>query len=115
MVEAVHAVGGKIAVQIAHAGVQGNSQLTGTELLGPSIMEGEEGPLCREMTPKDIHEIVTAFKQAATRVKTANFDALQLHGAHGYLLSEFLSPFFNKRTDEYGGSVVNLARFLLEV
>lgn len=115
MVEAVHAVGGKIAVQIAHAGVQGNSQRTGTELLGPSIMEGKEGPLCREMTPKDIHEIVTAFKQAATRAKTARFDALQLHGAHGYLLSEFLSPFFNKRTDEYGGSVENRARFVLEV
>ena len=68
----------------------------------------------REMTKAEISETVSDFVAAALRVKKAGFDGVQLHGAHGYLLSQFLSPFFNKRTDEYGGSLENRARIVLE-
>jgi 2,4-dienoyl-CoA reductase-like NADH-dependent reductase (Old Yellow Enzyme family) len=115
MTHAVHDVGGKIVAQIAHGGAQGNPALTG-ELLGPSVIPavGSEEAACRAMTIEDIHRIVKAFGEAGRRAKQAGFDGVQLHGAHGYLISEFLSPFFNKRTDAYGGSLKNRARFVLD-
>jgi 2,4-dienoyl-CoA reductase-like NADH-dependent reductase (Old Yellow Enzyme family) len=67
------------------------------------------------MSKQDIDEIVAAFGDAARRAKKAGFDAVQLHGAHGYLINEFLSPLTNRRTDDYGGPVENRCRFLLEV
>ena len=67
------------------------------------------------MTVDDIQEIVLAFGEAASRAREAGFDGVQIHSAHGYLLSQFLSPAFNKRADEYGGSIENRARLLLEV
>jgi 2,4-dienoyl-CoA reductase-like NADH-dependent reductase (Old Yellow Enzyme family) len=67
------------------------------------------------MTILEIDKVVTAFGEAAARGKRAGFDGVQLHGAHGYLLSQFLSPFFNQRTDRYGGNLENRARLLLEV
>ena len=67
------------------------------------------------MTVDDIKGVVKAFVQAAHRAKEAGFDGVQIHAAHGYLLSQFLSPVFNKRTDQYGGSVENRATALLEV
>lgn len=116
MTGAVHDVGGKIVIQIAHGGAQGNPELTG-ELLGPSAIPAVsgEGVACRAMTTAEIHRVVEAFGEAGRRAKQAGFDGVQLHGAHGYLLSEFLSPFFNKRTDSYGGSLVNRSRFVEEV
>ncbi len=116
MTEAVHEAGGKIMAQIAHGGAQGSTQQTGEQLLGPSVIPaiGGEGSACRAMTIGDIQRIIHAFGEAGRRAKQAGFDGVQLHGAHGYLLSEFLSPFFNKRTDEYGGSLENRARFVLE-
>ncbi len=71
-------------------------------------------PNCQEMTLLEIQEVVKAFGKAAGRAQKAGFDGVQLHAAHGYLLSEFLSPFFNKRTDNYGGSIENRVRILLE-
>ena len=67
------------------------------------------------MTKEDILRIENDFAEAALRAKKAGFDGIEIHGAHYYLISEFLSPLFNKRTDEYGGSDENRARFLLEV
>jgi 2,4-dienoyl-CoA reductase-like NADH-dependent reductase (Old Yellow Enzyme family) len=67
------------------------------------------------MTHEEIQQVVSAFGLAAARAKQAGFDGVQLHGAHGYLLSEFLSPFFNKRTDRYGGTLANRSRFVVEV
>jgi 2,4-dienoyl-CoA reductase-like NADH-dependent reductase (Old Yellow Enzyme family) len=114
MTKAVHKAGGKIAMQIVHPGLQ--APLMGWPLgaIGPSVMQGEKGPLNREMTLDDIRGVVNAFGQAAVRAQKAGFDGVEIHGAHGWLLSEFLSPFFNKRTDAYGGSIENRARIVLE-
>ena len=68
-----------------------------------------------ELTIDEIHEIIEDFAAAARRLQKAGFDGVQLHGAHGYLLAQFLSPLRNQRTDEYGGSLENRARFCLEV
>ncbi len=114
MTDAVHKAGGKIAMEIAHGGAQTSPELIGQTPMGPSALSGEKGFTCREMTPKEITDVVQAFGQAAARAKMAGFDAVQLHAAHGYLLSEFLSPFLNRRTDSYGGSVRNRARMVLE-
>jgi 2,4-dienoyl-CoA reductase-like NADH-dependent reductase (Old Yellow Enzyme family) len=114
MTNAVHKAGGRIAMQIAHGGAQTTPELIGQAPMGPSALHGENGFTCREMTPKEITDVVQSFGQAAARAKKAGFDAVQLHAAHGYLLSEFLSPFFNRRTDSYGGSVKNRARMVLE-
>jgi 2,4-dienoyl-CoA reductase-like NADH-dependent reductase (Old Yellow Enzyme family) len=115
MVDAVHRAGGKIILQLAHAGYYGANHLTGLEPLGPSILELVDAPQCRMMTKEDIQIVCTAFARAARLAKRAGFDGIQIHAAHGFLLSEFLSPFFNRRSDEYGGSVENRARILLEV
>jgi 2,4-dienoyl-CoA reductase-like NADH-dependent reductase (Old Yellow Enzyme family) len=115
MATAVHSAGGKIALQLVHGGCNANSSLTGLELVGPSTVEKEDKLTCRSAGKDHIKAIVAAFVQAAGRAKEAGFDAIQIHAAHGYLLSQFLSPAFNKRTDEYGGSLENRAQFLLEV
>jgi 2,4-dienoyl-CoA reductase-like NADH-dependent reductase (Old Yellow Enzyme family) len=115
MVDAVHRAGGKIVMQLAHAGYYGAEHLTGLDPLGPSDLELVDATRCRMMTKEDIQSVCIAFARAASRAKRAGFDGIQLHAAHGFLLSEFLSPFFNRRTDEYGGSVENRARILLEV
>jgi len=112
--DAVHSEGGKIILQIAHAGCQSLQRFTGTEPLGPSVFELKGKPVCREITPEEINKIVTAFGKAAERARESGFDGIQIHGAHGYLFSQFLSPFYNKRTDEYGGSLENRVRPLLD-
>jgi 2,4-dienoyl-CoA reductase-like NADH-dependent reductase (Old Yellow Enzyme family) len=115
MVRAVHSVGGKIALQLAHGGCRANSDLSGLEPVGPSMVEKDGKPICRTLAKEDIAIIVSAFARAAGLAKQAGFDAVQIHAAHGFLLSQFLSPAYNKRTDEYGGDLTNRARFLLEV
>ena len=115
MVSAVHARNGKIIVQLAHAGCQAATGLSGLPAMGPSILEWEGAPACREMTTLEIAETIDAFAAGALRARKAGFDGVQIHAAHGYLLSQFLSPYFNKRKDAYGGSIENRARFVLEV
>ena len=115
MADAVHNAGGKIAVQLAHAGCHALPDLTGQMPLGPSSIKSEGMPDCLEMTGDDFRMVAEAFGKAAARVQEAGFDGVQIHAAHGYLLSEFLSPFYNKRNDQYGGSLENRARLLLEV
>ena len=115
MTDAVHREGGRIMMQLAHGGLRADPQLTRTMPLGPSTGEGLVKSPGREMTTADIQQLVTSFGQAAQRAKTAGFDGVQIHGAHGYLLSQFLSPAFNQRTDEYGGTVENRVRIILEV
>lgn len=112
--DAVHKEDGNITIQIAHAGCQAISKLTGVEPAGPSVLEINGKPLCREMTVQEIKETIAKFAEAAGRAKKAGFDGIQLHGAHSYLLNQFLSPFYNKRTDEYGGSLEHRTRFAIE-
>ena len=112
MAETVHQAGGKIFLQLAHAGAQAIVRETAK---GPSPFSASEKiPLSGEMTKEDIKYTAEAFAAAALRAKDSGFDGVQLHSAHGYLLSQFLSPYYNKRTDEYGGSLENRARFLFE-
>ena len=115
MAEAVHNAGGRIAVQLAHAGCHADPDLTGQMPPGPSSIKAEGMPNCREMTGDDFRMVAEAFGNAAARARAAGFDGVQIHAAHGYLLSEFLSPFYNRRNDQYGGSVANRVRLLLEV
>ena len=115
MADAVHKAGGKAAVQLAHAGCHADSNLTGQMPMGPSTMTAQ-GPLnCLEMTGNDFQTVAENFGKAAARAQAAGFDGVQIHAAHGYLLSQFLSPFYNRRNDPYGGNVENRARLLLEV
>jgi len=115
MTEAVHREGGRIFLQLAHGGLQADPKLTGVSPSGPSSGAGLVEPPGREMSENEIQETVQAFGHAARRAKEAGFDGVELHAAHGYLLSQFLSPAFNKRTDKYGGGVENRARVLLDV
>jgi 2,4-dienoyl-CoA reductase-like NADH-dependent reductase (Old Yellow Enzyme family) len=125
----IHAHGAVSGMQLAHAGRKashevpwkGNAQIlpgdpNGWQTVGPSAVaftEGELAPL--ELDKAGIEKIKADFKAAAARALTAGFKVIELHGAHGYLIHEFLSPLSNKRTDEYGGSFKNRIRFLLEL
>ena len=119
MVNDIHDAGGKIAAQIVHGGVHSVPQMTGESAMGPSEIPAQEGafgpfPGCRTMTQEDIDSVVNGFREAAIRAKKVGFDGIQLHGAHGYLFSQFLSPFYNKRTDNYGGSLTNRTRIVTD-
>ena len=113
-VKAVHDAGGKIVAQISHAGCEAVAQPAGRTRLGPSAVERNGRPRCLEMTRDDLVRLTEDFAGAAFRAKEAGFDGVQLHAAHGYLISEFLSPYRNKRQDSYGGSIENRARILLQ-
>ena len=115
MTDAVHKTDAKVVVQIAHAGLYADPKITGEPPLAPSAVTGYTGSSPLEMTIKDIRHVVEAFGLAAERAVKAGFDGIQLHAAHGYLLSQFLSPAFNHRNDSYGGNIENRARILLEV
>lgn len=115
MTDAVHELNGKIVMQIAHSGIWADLNLTDHPPLAPSDINGITQHPIKEITSEDINEIVDGFRKAAIRAKAAGFDGIQLHGAHGYLLSQFLSPFFNRRSDRYGGSIDRRARLHLEI
>jgi 2,4-dienoyl-CoA reductase-like NADH-dependent reductase (Old Yellow Enzyme family) len=115
MTAAVHAAGGKIVAQMAHAGGSAAKRLTGLIPLVVSDVAEMSTDARKEITRQDVTAIVLAYTQAARRAKLAGFDGVQIHAAHGYLLNQFLSPAFNQRRDEYGGSIENRARILLEV
>lgn len=103
----------KIGIQLAHAGRK--AVLEG-EIIAPSALSfNEKMKTPKEMTVAEIAETVEAFKKGAERAAKAGFDVIEIHGAHGYLVNEFLSPLSNKRTDEYGGSAENRYRFLREI
>jgi 2,4-dienoyl-CoA reductase-like NADH-dependent reductase (Old Yellow Enzyme family) len=112
---AVHKEGGKIAVQINHGGMQcSKDAVNGT--LAPSAMDddGLEQP-AREISSDEIAMLIYSFAQAARRAKEAGFDAVQIHGAHGYLINQFLSPFTNRRIDKWGGDEQGRSHFLRQV
>ena len=113
LAEAVHFYGGAIFMQLHHPGRQGF--VPGGECFTPSGVPGMFGGPCHTMTVEEIHKLVGQFVDAAERCYKAGIDGVEIHGAHGYLLTQFLSPFTNKRTDEYGGSIENRARIIKEI
>ena|SRR5208283_870524 len=116
LTRAIHDERGKICIQLVHAGGQTDSANAGCRPLAPSEVRVAQFPeLPQKLSKEDIARIVIAFGDAAKLAKAFGFDAIQLHGAHGYLINQFLSPLTNRRKDSYGGSIENRCRFLLEV
>ena len=115
LTDVVHKEGGKVVVQINHGGMQCAKEAV-SEPIAPSARPGNDSSNpAREMTTEEIHMVIDAFGQAARRAKEAGFDGVQIHGAHGYLTSQFLSPHINKRADEWDGDINDRMRFLKEV
>jgi len=116
LTDRVHAAGGKIAAQISHSGRETYIAVSDENLVAPSPysdVSGTKRP--RELTISKIKKIVGQYGDTALNLKKAGFDAVEIYAAHGYLISEFLSKYANKRTDEYGGTLENRMRFLLEI
>lgn len=116
LTEAVHANGAKIVAQLYHAGGYAKSKEIGGEPIAPSAVKSKytrETP--RAMSKQDILAVQEYFVQAAKRAKLVGFDGVELIGSAGYLIAEFLSPYTNVRTDEYGGSFDNRCRFVIEL
>jgi 2,4-dienoyl-CoA reductase-like NADH-dependent reductase (Old Yellow Enzyme family) len=112
----VHARGALIAMQVVHPGRQDNPVLRGEPPIAPSAVEEKTfGNIPREMTKDDIEDVVEKFAQACRRVKEAGFDAVQLHGGHGYLLSNFISPYTNLRTDDYGSDTAGRTKIIVDI
>ncbi|KGX91323.1 NADPH dehydrogenase [Pontibacillus halophilus JSM 076056 = DSM 19796] len=111
--EGIHRHGARSAVQLAHAGRKANLE---NEIFAPSSLPfNEDYKTPTEMSKDDINRAIEAFAEGARRAKAAHFDVIELHGAHGYLINQFLSPLTNKRNDEYGGNPENRFRFLEEI
>ena len=114
IVAACQRQGANMAIQLNHAGRKCGAQEK--TIYAPSAIPfDQESPMPHEMTEEDIQDAVNAFRSAAARAAEIGFDAIEIHGAHGYLISEFLSPLSNHRTDSYGGSTENRCRILIEV
>ncbi|MFO8010754.1 MAG: FAD-dependent oxidoreductase [Dehalococcoidia bacterium] len=116
LAEAIKSRGAKAAIQLHHAGRQTSSEITGMPVMAPSAVPCPlTGGLPVELSTGQVSEMVEAFARAAMRAKTAGFDAVEIHAAHGYIISQFLSPNTNRRTDKYGGDLDGRMTFLLEV
>lgn len=110
---AVHAEGARISAQLGHAGAVG--EVEGKRVLGPSARRTRMGFKVGEITPTEIDQVVADFAAGGRMLRDAGFDCVELHFGHHYLLSSFLSPTWNRRTDQYGGSLENRARLLIRV
>jgi len=114
LVDNVHRYGAKIGIQLGHAGRK--SEASEHPHLAPSALSfSDHYSTPKAMDTEEIKATIDAFRQAAIRADKAGFDAIELHGAHGYLINQFMSPLTNLRTDEYGGSLENRGRFLKEI
>lgn len=112
----IHKHGAVIIAQIYHAGRQTNAGVIGQAPWAPSAIPCPFSPdMPHEMTQAEIQETVSQFGDCARRAKAAGFDGVEIHGAHGYLIAQFMSPYSNKRTDCYGGPLQNRMRFALEI
>lgn len=111
MTKAVHEQGSKIIMQIAHAG---KAAIVKTPLLVSKLDESIT-PKGKEIEPAELSNLVKAFAEAARRAKAAGFDGVEVHCAHGYLLSQFLTPYLNRRQDQYGGSIENRTRIHVQI
>lgn len=116
LAEAIKAHGAVALIEIGHGGRQSLLSAMGRQPVAPSAIPCMVvGIMPREITLREIEEVQNAFAEAARRAKQAGFDGVEIHGAHGYLLCNFLSPYTNRRTDKYGGNLRNRARFALEI
>jgi 2,4-dienoyl-CoA reductase-like NADH-dependent reductase (Old Yellow Enzyme family) len=116
LVEAVHTYGTPVTLQITHGGGAATRAICGVQPLAPSAVSlPRGGEVPRALSHGEIRGIIRAFTEAARRASEAGFDAVEVHGAHGFLLNQFLSPLTNKRTDDYGGSLENRLRLALEI
>ena len=112
LVENLHKNGATVAIQVNHAGASASSARTGMETVSSSnIPTKTGGEVPRPMTKEEILTTVKKYGEAAKRVQAIGFDAIEIHCGHSYLMSQFISPYYNKRTDEFGGSVENRLRF----
>lgn len=109
-----HKYGARVAMQLNHAGAYAQKSEIGVQPVGPSaVIVRTDVP--HELTVDEIHQLVRRFAEGAQRALTAGYDAIEIHAATGYLIDEFLSPAYNKRTDEYGGDLNHRAKFLLDI
>ncbi len=116
LTDMVHAYGSKIMMQIAYGSTKTTYRTDERTILSPSnVPERSTGLTGKPMSRNDIKELIQRYKEAAVHVKKAGFDAIELHGGHSYLLNQFLSPYYNKRADEYGGTLSGRMRFIDEV
>jgi 2,4-dienoyl-CoA reductase-like NADH-dependent reductase (Old Yellow Enzyme family) len=121
LVEAIHRVGSKASIQLGHGGGHTRRDICGETPIAPSAIPHPvyettfEIIIPQEMTKERINRTIAAHVSAALRAQKAGFDCVEIHAAHGYLISQFHAPFENRRNDEYGGSLENRARFGLEV
>lgn len=116
LAEEVHKYGAKIVMQLNHAGRQTTTQRTGYRPVAPSpIPSPVKKEIPFELTVKEIYEIIEKYGDAALRAKKAGFDAVEIQGAHSYLVAQFLSPVVNKRSDEFGGSLSGRMKFAIEI
>lgn len=116
LTDLVHSHGSKIIMQLAYGGTKSTFNIGERVIYAPSdIPERGTGVSGKPMTKDEIKYIVKAFAESGRRVKESGFDGVEIHGAHTYLINQFLSPYYNQRTDEYGGSLKNRMRFLVEI
>lgn len=126
IIERVHSAGSKIFVQLMHAGAQFQANHYSDQPLAPSAVAPKGAPLgfygdqtewktSKAMDDQDIEAMKSGFVSAALNAREAGFDGIELHGANGYLLNEFLSTYFNRRDDQYGGSLENRLRVVVDV
>lgn len=116
LTERIHSLDTPVTVQINHAGRVTTSDVCGQQPVGPSaIPHSSDHETPRELKKHEIEEMIEAFSLAANRAVEAGFDAVEVHGAHGFLLNQFLSPLSNKRNDEYGGPLENRMHFHLQI
>ena len=116
LAERIRPYGTMVFLQLCHAGRQTDRNVIGQLPVGPSTIVDKEGEeITRELTYEEIEEIIEAFGLAAQRAKQAGFDGVEIHGAHGYLINQFMSDYTNRRTDAYGGDITGRMRFPLDV
>ena len=108
--------GVKAVLQLNHAGMATSSMITGIETVSASALASGGGrEISHPLSKAEISDIVSDFSDAALRAKKAGFDGVEIHSAHSYLLNQFYSPYYNRRTDEYGGDVLGRIRIHLEI
>lgn len=116
LVRQVHVHDTKLILQIVYGGSASKLNPPSEHILGPSaVMHSQTGIIPIEASERDIAMLVRAFADASARALAAGFDGVEIHAAHGYLLSQFLNPLFNRRTDKYGGSIENRTRIIVEI